>query len=196
MKKLILLFIMVCASQLYGMEPIEPKRGILTGTWQNLPTEVKSLIITALAQSSNNLNEAIKHIIRLSRANKELNNNLNDLKGFTKIVHMLANKFGMSTEAIAEKFNTATAKTYLELGNELMGIQSFNLKKVRELIQEGADVNYSSNQYNTDGLKETPLTILKKYLLPLSIRLGDEDRFRQEQYRKVEQMLIKAGAQE
>jgi len=164
-----LLLTLLCAGQIYGMDPtspvpyeassevrvdelrrtgpLYPEHGVLAGSWENLPPEVKSLIITAVAQSGDNLDEAIKNIVRFSRVNKKLNSmiNLNDLQGFTKIVHMLAGKFkDITIPDIADSFDTLLAEKYVQLNNELRSaLLSENIDDTKKFISEGADVNYS-----------------------------------------------------
>lgn len=135
MKKLLLLCTIICAAQMYGMEPMEP------GSLQTLPPELTFHIIKA-----GNLDEAIKNIVRLSRVNKELNDmlNYNDLQGFTQIVHVLANKFNMDPEDIAKQFKTPVAETYSNLYKKLYYLVTSeqDITKVKDLLDEGnVDIN-------------------------------------------------------
>jgi len=147
MKKIFLLGALVCAGHLYGMEPLYPQRGVLAGTWQNLPTEIESLIITA---GGNNLDEAVKNIVGFSRINAKLNNmvNLNDLQGFTKIAHILADRFGTTTAGVAYQFNTPVAQAYNNLNFELLQYQFRGMgtdsNEITKFIEKGADVNFTS----------------------------------------------------
>lgn len=60
MKKLILLFTIVCANQLYGMEPIEPKWSLQKAEHiSQLPQDVRLTIINTALAESNTLVEAI-----------------------------------------------------------------------------------------------------------------------------------------
>jgi len=156
-----LLLTLLCAGQIYGMEPLYPKPGLLAGSWENLPTEVQSLIMTAVAQSGNNLDNAIKNIVRFSKVNKELNNmiNLNDLQGFTKIVHILADKFNDLPQDIAKAFHTSVAERYVQLADSLvLAIDGGDLEKTKQLISEGADPNFYN--FLEDAISNT---ITKKY---------------------------------
>ena len=133
MKKLILMCAMICASQLYGMEKEKPSQrqsrlqrmyNYLFGTeesqqpqlgdWNSLPQEVQILIIQAL-NTGQDLDQTIDAIKAMSITNKALNQMINEmyeLKGFTVLVHMLANKFNISTDEVAHKFNTKVAMEY------------------------------------------------------------------------------------
>ena len=148
MKKMILLSALVCAGQMYGMEPEKPQSVEFGEEWKTLPNDVKPLILMALTQSGNDLDEAIKSIVKASRTTKALNQmiNLNDLQGFTKIVHTLANKFNVSTQKVAVQFSTPTSKEYNRLlreahwyAREPVGEPITN--NINQLIKEGLDVN-------------------------------------------------------
>lgn len=148
MKKLVLLFTIVCTGQLYGMEPEKHQTVKFGEEWATLPDDIKSLILVALMQSGNDLDSAIKSIVKASAINVALNKmiNYNDLQGFTKIAHMLANKFGISTFSIAKEFSTQTSKEYvrlLEQAHYYMGepIGDHVTDEIDELIKEGLDVN-------------------------------------------------------
>jgi hypothetical protein len=151
--KIALLFTLtLCAGQLYGMEPMEPQgRRIEFGEeWKTLPDEVKHLILMALMESGDNLDEAIKNIVKVSLINKKLNNNLNDLQRFTKVVHMLADKFGITTNDIAykfSKFHIPTAEKYISLNASLLnyvGSDFISIDEIIKIINKGADVNFGS----------------------------------------------------
>jgi len=163
---------MICASQLYGMEKEKPSQrqsrlqrmyNYLFGTeesqqpqlgdWNSLPQEVQILIIQAL-NTGQDLDQTIDAIKAMSITNKALNQMINkmyDLKGFTVLVNMLANKFKTSHQTIANKFNTDVAKRYLELNLEFL---NFFLKDYSDVTQKiyaiqlflsaGADPNFES----------------------------------------------------
>ncbi len=100
MKKLILLFTITCAaSQMYGME---------TENIGGLPKEIQNQITQTAIASSKNLNETVVMIKRLSTSFGISYDKLFDnIKDFTKLVHMLADKFDAST-------NSARLPCYLE----------------------------------------------------------------------------------
>ncbi len=183
MKKLILLFTIVCAGQLYGMEA-EQKMGAL-GT---LPQDIRNEIVNTALATSNNPDEAISMIQKLSTFYNVPYDNLNDFK---RLVHLLADKFGMSTLEIASKFDTKTAKEYSMLGNLLMQNIIFSKSdEITELISKGADVNLSETKslLGKDGYYrslETPLSWAKgiKYMPYAELA-----------HKKTIEILIKAGA--
>jgi len=160
MKKILLLCALIGAGQLYSMDPtlflprIEPE-----------PTyHTQQAIANTALTLSKSVDEAINMIKQLSIVHKVQYDNLKD---FTKLVHLLANKFGISTADIASKFNTPIAQTYLNLGNNLLSfvgdIRPATHVKIIELIDQGADVNFSSKgtrplqkalaSYNLDVIK-------------------------------------------
>lgn len=152
MKKMALLFALtlLCAGQLYGMErPEELNLSLL----RQLPEEIRLLSISALVGSGNNLDEAVNNIKIASVTNKKLNQMVSkkygNLKGFTTLAHILADKFNTSTHNVASKFNTPIAKQYEHLGHLLLSLrgkfgQPGNLDYIKNLIQDGADVNFIS----------------------------------------------------
>jgi hypothetical protein len=171
MKKIVLLLGLVCVGQLYGMKakrPIKQPKPQQVEFIQDLPTlpdEVKFQILMALIQSGNTLDESVKSIINVSRIDTALYDTINDLKVFTTLVHMLANKFHLSTEYVASQFKTTrVARLYLYRGFQLFlvlddpfyrpkylteaqilwGLNLAGpLPTLNELIQSGADVNFS-----------------------------------------------------
>lgn len=162
MKKLmILVCTMVCAGQLYSMEPIEPYYRLTT--IRKLPEAIQLII-----NSSNNLDEIVKKL-ELDSINDEESKRIvwEDEYEFTKLAHALANKFNLSTEAIANKFTTKAANEYKNMGDELINIIlkhkvltnvifRKDLNAINQLIARGVDVNYS----NLD--KVTPLIAIMK----------------------------------
>lgn len=167
MKKVLLLLAILCANTLYGMKraagehyvEADIRSELRPEIWGQLPSEVKALIMVALAQSGGNLDEAVNNIKKVSVLNKRFNQIINEaysidnLQGFTQLVHILAEKFG-----------TPVARKYIQLGHDLLisiyDFSSFSIKKFEEYIKNGADVNYSSPsmpEYEmTPGIK-TPM---------------------------------------
>jgi len=160
MKKMTLLFTLtlLCAGALNGMEPEKPQ--LDPDLWGQLPEDVKPLIMVALAKSGGSLNAAIDNIKKVSLINTKLNQMINEqygnLAGFTRLIHILANKFNMfstSTEAIAKKFNTPAAEQYLALGEEfrekvldqsvLLFDPEIALFNAQLLLENGLDPNFS-----------------------------------------------------
>ena len=175
MKKLILLFTIVCAGQLYGMEP-EHKMG----DFGELPKDVHNEIKMALA-SNDTLEETIKAI---KVASVLWGARYDSLENFTKIAHRLANEFGVSTSEVADKFGTSIAKKYNELGSKLIGNLVYSddpgaIDRIVRLIEDGADVNFGS-----DAFRHTPLSFINGYGFKSSVN------------KKIEQILINAGAKE
>jgi len=149
MKKLLLLSTLVCAGQMYGMESQEPM-----GTFAQLPKELlHQEIIKQAIESSNTLEEAIK-AVKMARALSGVQ--YDNLKNFTKLVHLLADKFDTTTHEVANEFNTLLAKNYIQLGEQLLQLNNqFNQpnildkdnirNKIDQLINDGADVNFSTS---------------------------------------------------
>ena len=148
MKKIALLLTIICAGQLYGMEA--ERIG-------DLPKELQREITQAAIASSNTLDEAIAMIKKLSASFGVQHDKLfANLEDFTKLVHMVSNKFNLSTKKIAQKFNTPTSEEYVKLGDKLINCiyeaelpLTIYLKRMAQLIEQGADVNYS--QVNSDA---------------------------------------------
>ena len=167
MKKVALLFIILCAGTLNAMEP---ERDILMGTWQNIPLEVKPLIITAIAQSGNNLNEAIKNIVRFSQVNKELNKMINDMygnpKGFKNLVHILAKRFDMKPAYVVGEFNTPAAGIYQKLAFELATIVlSGDVAGAANVIAQGTDATGGLLGLYFNRAEQPPTYAMVKLLL-------------------------------
>lgn len=149
--KIALLLIILCASQVYGMEKEKPT---YEETYGSLLPELKQNIInTALTLGNNNLTQTIKIIESASAMyGTPLYNNLKD---FTKLVHILANKFNTTTLNVAEQFNSQIAKKYTELVElainfiQMYGKESYLFN---EWIKDGLDVNATINNDNTSLL--------------------------------------------
>lgn len=117
---------------------------------EDLPSEVKRLILMYVYESDN-LEDVIYNVKKASVINTELYNIINEIKGFTALVHMLADKFGMTTVEVAKEFNMPIAEKYLKLGYELFDAAESSYKskyRMGRLIAEGADINFSDT-YNT-----------------------------------------------
>lgn len=137
MKKIALLFTLLCASILNGMEP---------QTISSLPEELQKEITNTVNEiikqglTTNNLEEAI-NTIKVAMVLQGIR--YDSLKEFTVLVHILANKFNSSAEKVATQFKTSTSDKYMRLAVELIeAIKNKNIDKITELIAQGADVNY------------------------------------------------------
>ncbi len=160
MKKIALLFTILCAGALYGMKRIQSrsKYGHYV-SMAELSPEIQVMIIQALNTYDKNLNpeENLVNIINaikaMSATNRQFNTIVNDiygnLAGFTALVHILGKKFNINTDVIATKFETPIAEKYIQLGQNLMKetVQLDPINKVVQLIEQGADVNYSTKGY-------------------------------------------------
>lgn len=150
MKKIALLLTIACATQLYGMEKEKPT---YEETYGSLLPELKQNIISTALTRSNNLPEAIKIIESASAMyGAPLYNNIND---FTKLVHILANKFNTTTLNVAEQLNFPISKKYTELVElainfiQMYGKESYLFN---QWIKDGLDVNATINNDNTSLL--------------------------------------------
>ncbi|HJZ24030.1 MAG TPA: hypothetical protein VJ201_06225 [Candidatus Babeliales bacterium] len=147
MKKIALLFTVLCAGALNGMEQTP---------YESLPKELKQEIIMKALETSNDLDEAIEAIKATSAFYKiPYDTIFNDQTAFAGLAHMLANKFDTTTETVAEEFGTPAAKNYLDLGNQLnAAIASGKFNIAKQFIKKGADVNYPA---------EILISVLKNY---------------------------------
>ncbi len=160
MKKTTLLFTILCAVQLYGMEETQKM-----GTFGSLPEDIHKVIVQSLA-TSNNLEQTIE-AIKVAGILQGVR--YDNLKDFTKLVHILANKFNVPTEKIAKKFNTPIAQKYLQLCSDLFKkiLMRSSIEELTQLIQQGADVNCSAKFVLQLGGVNTALNY--------TIRLGTTD---------------------
>lgn len=166
----LLLFTLLCASQLYGMEL--PSK-------EQLPPELYTEIIRKAVETSNTLEEAVKAVNAASALQGAKYENLKD---FTRLVHILANKFNASTEEVANLFGTKTAQHYLYLGKKVQNIV-FNSKgrigehvdEVNKLIAEGADVNYVA-QSGMTALIQAAMS-LNPYMVELLLNHGSDPHY-------------------
>ena len=102
--KMTLLFTVLCASALNGME-MEPE-------WEQI--------------------KAIKAC---------------DQRNFIRLVHILADKFNITTHGVAQKVNTDTAKNYIKNSGAMLDL-NLNEIKCRSCLSNGGDVNYTKPMYN------------------------------------------------
>lgn len=140
MKKIALVFtIIACIGTLNGMQK-EPEHGY----WQYLPKELKQEIINTTSATSINLHEAILIIEKLSALHGVEFDKLFNLKDFTTLAHVLADKFNASTYQIANKFLSKVAMQYLFYGERLLrSVIEANYDRTSHLIKDGADIDYS-----------------------------------------------------
>ncbi|HJZ24029.1 MAG TPA: hypothetical protein VJ201_06220 [Candidatus Babeliales bacterium] len=139
MKKITLLFTILCASALSAMEPERSQV-----EWENLPKALIPIMNTYLIEY-NNLDDMVNDI---KKATQELNTMINEKSGnlaaFTEFIHVLSYKFNKNTFIIATKFGTPAAKAYLDLGNKLIKASNTNdIKSATQLLKQGADPNFS-----------------------------------------------------
>ena len=144
MKKMtILLFTIVCAGQLYGMEK-EKEEAVGLYTSSEMLPEIKQQIISAALASSKNVDEAIDAIKKFSILHGvQFDKFFNNLQTFSKVVSLLIEKYPQSTHSvIAKKLNPSLAKEYDALNKRLT--TSGSVEVVAELLNQGADINYQS----------------------------------------------------
>jgi hypothetical protein len=217
MKKIALLFTIVCAGQLYGME--QPERGYYTGIAELSP-EIQVMIIQALntydskLTPEENITKIVNAIKALSITNKQLHAVLSDmygdLKSFTLLVGTLAEKFpSISKEGIAKEFNTPMAKKYINLGHELLNFAELGNKntEISKLIKEsGADVNFNGLYVNVFAEATTigsPLSVAVEnlnvstveVLLALGAHPTDKDIMKAERLSKLSPERLKRRKQ-
>jgi len=160
MKKMTLLFTILCAAQLYGMAK-EEAVGIYTSA---LP-EIKQQIISAALASSKNVDEAIGAIKKFSILHRVQSDKLfNNFQDFIKVVNLLSENFPELTKSeIAEKVNPAFAKEYDDLNEQLcMDIRYAGpIEDIIRQLNEGADVNFYLD-LPALYIGDTPLTLAVK----------------------------------
>ena len=177
MKKLILLFTIVCAAgQLYGMEP---ERGRYIGLG-DLPRDVQVIIISYL-QTNDNLDDTMLHK-RSQPYNKQLNAIVNETygnqKGFAALMHVLEDKFhkkhpflpGINTVYIASGLKTSAAKEYVRLVQTLRdALKNDDMTTIKNALAKGADINATFGLGNTFLVNAVSKNNLKKTQLLLDI---------------------------
>lgn len=141
MKKIALLFIILCTGLLNSMESKKPLPGHYGIGLGNVPSKVLTII-----ELNNSLVDVIEAIKTESKTDEELKHILNEEHEFTKLVHVLADMFNTSTNNIAKKFATQVAGQYITLGDALIDFvaKKNNNKAINHLIIQGADVNYKT----------------------------------------------------
>lgn len=151
MKKIALLFTILCAGALNGMEPerMEPERDSFLFYGQ-LPPELRALIIMSVNTYST-LDNIVNTIKAASVTSKEINAIVNEkygnLAGFTALIGALEEKFpGITRAEIAKKFGTSIADLYIDLGNILVAHckNTASTDGLINIINDGADVNFST----------------------------------------------------
>lgn len=152
MKKIALIFTILCVSQLYGIEPayeIEPEcSNYIDIGMSNLSKETQEILVANIC-IDDTLNNVINAIKATSASNATLNAIVNkkhgNLKGFETLVHMLANRFKKDPAYIANKFKTPASIHYMRLSVELIdATMRSDVEQVKQLIKQGADTNYAT----------------------------------------------------
>lgn len=165
MKKIFLLCAVLGAGQLYGM------------------ADIKHEIIKKAIESSKNIDEAVKAVKVGCTLQGACYNNLKD---FTRLMGLLANKFpGEYRNEISKNFNTPVAKEYLDLNGKFINLlngaySNAKLLIAKKLLSEGADPNFTWKRDNGALLKNT------KFLAENS----------DEGYQSIVDLLIQYGAKE
>lgn len=153
MKKVFFLCALICAAQLYGMEPIRTKeeeekaqRAKVLAIYTSCATfpELRQEIIGKALATSDNRHEPAKIIKKISILHGVEFDKLFNLKDFTSLVHILANQFHDSCFAISCTFKTPVAEKYGELFfqiNKLVGAN--DITALKNVIEQGADINFA-----------------------------------------------------
>jgi hypothetical protein len=172
MKKIALIFTLLCASVLNGMEPIKPEPGRYVGLGiESLPSDIQAIILSYV-HAYDDPEELITAIKALSGTNTALRKiifahygDFSNWQGFVALVHVLAKKFDLSTKEIATIFNTSTSAQYIKLGDAL----AYNvyaskssteyLDEITKLIKDGADVNYFASSNGMTALHQAVINL-------------------------------------
>jgi len=145
MKKIFLLFTIICAGQLYGMEVLEPSYG-------SLPRELKQEIINTVleiintTEESNNLSQTIVMIKIFSILHGI---EYNTLPLFNGLMNRLAKKFpDINRRDIARNFGIEIGKAYVTLNEKFYAMaKNFEdkptLEKYKDFIAQGADSSFT-----------------------------------------------------
>lgn len=146
MNKVVLLCMFLCVGALNGMKLEQGSKDVCVS---NLPEDVCNEIIKMALVSSNNLRDAIKSV---KVAEVLCGVRYDNLKDFTRIVHILADKFNITTEQVAAKFDTSVAEEYRSKGYWLLRSIERSIHKTSKddivdmiinNIQKDADINFS-----------------------------------------------------
>jgi len=135
-----------------GAKSEEPELGI---NISNLPQNIHDKIIKIVLASSDTLalEETIK-AINIASALRVVR--YDNLKDFTKLVYILADKFNVLPNLVAKKFNTSTARIYLGLGLKL----SMNPQYPIQLIEQGADINFMNGTPLGNAIKHQNIELV------------------------------------
>lgn len=140
---------LVAASTIKGMEQL---------TSETSPKDIEKITHIKIAHIINQSNDRQSAIDTIKG---EFNNDQSyeiytkDLTKFALVAHMLANKFNTCTTNIALNFDIPIATRYDDLGTELImatmrfckELKNSDFNQITQLIQQGADVNFSSQLY-------------------------------------------------
>lgn len=177
MKKIILLFTILCASQLYVMEP-EQQRYI-----NSLPLNVQSLITGYV-----DINDRIAVDDKVTEIIKATKNQITNLDNFTALVHVLGERFHMPIISklfpgeIAAEYNRLSSNQNIINPGLVMSIYKKGLNEpvyhqyiednkpitklidnidenIRRLVAEGADVNYNTWTFRKTEWAPLPMAI-------------------------------------
>lgn len=144
MKKLFLLCALVCAGQMYGMEPKKPLFLEIEHI-SELPKDIHQKIIKTALETTNHPYLTIMMIERLSamqgiQGNKLFDKLLGNLKDFTKLVHMLADRSKMTPVQVAVDLTGSTAQKYVALSNSFeLAVLNGWIETAERLIAQEVD---------------------------------------------------------
>lgn len=169
MQKTILLLTILCASQLYSMNHVNNGNSHL----ESLSIQAKDAL--RLAFATNRLDTVINTLKKISDAdddlyNQALFNTLYVLKyrqAFKELVHILARHFNIAPYQIAEQFKTPVSKEYVQLYEQVKVhvLDKQNVTRVKELINEGADVTADPHILLLAIVAEKPTAAMIQLLL-------------------------------
>lgn len=174
MKKTMLLLTILYASILNGMYS-NHNTSIKNGHshLESLSSPAKNALTSAFA--TNNLNIVIDTLKKISDADDDLYNEtlykvlyvLKYRQSFKELMHILARNFNMAPYQIAEKFKTPVSKEYVQLYEQLKShvLDKQNITRIKELMQQGADITADPHILLLAIVAEKPTAALVQLLL-------------------------------
>lgn len=170
LKKIILFITIFCTSlQSYGMELTKHTNN--DDVFSQQPNKIRKLILFPLINRCTSYKEARDVLFSTALVSKKSYEQTNCLSFITEVITLLAKKGRHSTEMVALHLGTPGALKYRNLGNSLYQLcmiqshPSSQIKQIRNLLNQGADINFQTANFNTTPLmkataKSNPLLVV------------------------------------
>lgn len=172
-------YVQLTGAVLLGQAEIQPLLEPNSSVFSTLSPEIfeKIILLLSLHNNAESLEESAKAISSLAQVNKELNELINDSDFCLRLIKILAKKFNLTNQEVAQKLQTQETQRRCEIQNKLYNaIIKDKTNNIINLYTPDIDLEFTyndTNQYLTKIV--TPLMLAAIYsadTIPFLLEVG------------------------